>query len=168
MLEIWRDIPGYNGRYQVSNLGNVRTKDYNHTGVTKLMQFSENGRGYLQVCLTKNNKRRSVRIHRLVAECFIDNPDNLPAVNHIDENKHNNNVNNLEWCDNDYNSHYGTAIKRRSKAVQQILNNRVINQFDSISDAARKTGIDRGHIGDCCRQKAHYNTAGGYKWQYVN
>lgn len=142
-MEIWRDIPGYNGRYQISNFGRVRTKNYNHTGITKIMQLSENGRGYLQVCLTKDNKKRSIKIHRLVAECFINNPDNLPVVNHKDENKQNNHVNNLEWCDNNYNTHYGTAIKRRSKSVKQMLNNRVINTFDSISDAARITGIDR-------------------------
>ncbi|MBR6503165.1 MAG: HNH endonuclease [Clostridia bacterium] len=167
-VEIWRDIPGYNGRYQVSNCGNVRTNDYNHTGITKLLSMHDNGRGYLIVSLTKNNKGKKFKVHRLVAECFIDNPDNLPVVNHKDENKQNNHVNNLEWCTNDYNTHYGTAIKRRGKPVKQMLNGLIINQFDSASDAQRKTGINRKHIVECCKQKPHCHTAGGYKWQYAS
>lgn len=115
--EIWKDIEGYEGIYQVSNLGNVRVLDRivnsaikNNDKVKRKGQILKqyNKRGYLQVTLTVSNKRKYFNVHRLVAQAFIPNPNNLPQVNHRDENPKNNCVNNLEWCSAKYNANYGT------------------------------------------------------------
>ena len=121
MKEIWKDIPDFEGLYQVSNLGNVKTLDkYVGTGIKHnskvkrkekiLKQY--NKRGYLQVSLSKNNKRYYFNVHRLVVQAFIPNLDNLPQVNHKDENPMNNCIENLEWCTAKYNCNYGTRNKR--------------------------------------------------------
>ena len=115
--EIWKDIPNYEGLYQVSNIGNVRTLDKyvnssikNNDKVKRKSQILKqyNKRGYLQVTLTVNNKRHYFGVHRLVAQAFIPNPNNFPQVNHKDENPLNNNVKNLEWCTAKYNCNYGS------------------------------------------------------------
>lgn len=121
MKEIWKDIPDFEGLYQVSNLGNVKTLDkYVGTGIKhnskvkrkeKLLK-QYNKRGYLQVSLSKNHKRYYFSVHRLVAQAFIPNPDNLLQVNHKDENPMNNCIENLEWCTAKYNCNYGTRNKR--------------------------------------------------------
>lgn len=115
MEEIWKDIEGYEGKYQVSNLGRVRSLNYNHTGEIKLLKQYTNKKGYKQVELSKNGKGKNYLVHRLVTIAFIPNPNNLPIINHKDENPSNNNVNNLEWCTYEYNVNYGTAIKRGSE-----------------------------------------------------
>ena len=111
MNEIWKDIKGYEGKYQVSNLGRVKslqrwsgTKYYDREKILSSCINKHNG--YAYVYLMKNNKAKNVRVHRLVAEAFIDNPNNFPEVNHIDCNRANNNVNNLEWCTRSYNIKY--------------------------------------------------------------
>lgn len=120
MTEIWKDIVGYEGLYQVSNLGNVkRLKGYKGRGKgyiveEHLIQPSINSRGYQNVVLCKNGKTKTFSMHRLVAIAFLDNSDNLPQVNHKDENKLNNCVDNLEWCDSKYNNNYGTRNKKCS------------------------------------------------------
>lgn len=108
MEEIWRDIPGYEGLYEVSSYGSVRNLV---TG--KLIKSSLKKDGYSRVCLSKNGLRKCMNIHRLVAQAFIPNPDCFPQVNHKDENKANNRVDNLEWCTSKYNVNYGSAQKRR-------------------------------------------------------
>ena len=110
-MEEWRDIEGFDG-YQVSNEGRVRNCKRN----TILKPLSD-GRGYLQIHLWKNGKSTNKRIHRLVAQAFLENPQNLPEVNHKDENKSSNIVENLEWCDRKYNMNYGTAIQRQSEKL---------------------------------------------------
>ena len=120
MTEIWKDIVGYEGLYQVSNLGNVkRLKGYKGRGKgyiveEHLIQPSINSRGYQNVILCKNGKTKTFSMHRLVAIAFLDNSDNLPEVNHKDEDKTNNCVDNLEWCDRVYNNNYGTRNKKCS------------------------------------------------------
>lgn len=120
MTEIWKDIVGYEGLYQVSNLGNVkRLKGYKGRGKgyiveEHLIQPSINSRGYQNVILCKNGKTKTFAMHRLVAIAFLDNSDNLPQVNHKDEDKTNNCVDNLEWCDSKYNNNYGTRNKKCS------------------------------------------------------
>lgn len=117
MQEIWKDIPGFENIYQVSNIGNVKTLDkYVNSSIknnnkvkrkTKILkQYNKNG--YLQVSLSKENKRYYFGVHRLVAMAFLPNTNNLPQVNHKDENKLNNKVDNLEWCSAKYNCNYGT------------------------------------------------------------
>ena len=115
MKEMWKDIPGYEGKYQVSNTGEVKSLNYNGSGKTKLLKQSTIKYGYKRVGLCKNNKQKYYLVHRLVAITFIPNPNDLLVVNHKDENPSNNNVNNLEWCTQKYNVNYGTAIKRSSE-----------------------------------------------------
>ena len=105
MNEIWKDIVGYEGLYQVSNLGNV--KRINFFKKERFVIPCSKGSGYLYVSLSKNNKQKNFYIHRLVATAFIENPDNLPVINHKDENRSNNIVDNLEWCTQKYNCNYG-------------------------------------------------------------
>lgn len=116
MNEIWKDILGYEGKYQVSNLGDVRSLNYNHTGEIKLLKQGTNKKGYKLVNLSKNGKGKHYLVHRLVAMTFIPNPDDLPQINHKDENPSNNNVKNLEWCDAKYNINYGTRNERTSES----------------------------------------------------
>ena len=177
--EIWRPIKGYEGLYEVSSYGNVRSVDRivicsdGRNGLWKgrMMKPKKDIGGYLICSLWKNSKGKSFRVHRLVAQAFIQNPDNLPQVNHKDENKYNNHVENLEWCDGKYNVNYGTCIQRRaekySKPVLQLdkETNKVIAQYLSAIDAKRKLNIHQDSISKCCR--GINKTAGGYKWKYA-
>lgn len=110
MEEIWKPVVGYEGLYEVSSYGRVRR-------VNKDLLKLQNVKGYNQVCLYKNGISTGLRVHRLVAQAFLPNPDNLPQVNHKDEDKTNNNVDNLEWCDNKYNNNYGTKIERHKQTM---------------------------------------------------
>ena len=103
MEELFRDVAGYEGLYQVSNLGNVKSLNYLNTGQVRILKQRKHTDGYLQINLWKEGKMKTHYVHRLVAQAFIENPDNLPEVNHIDENKQNNRVDNLEWCEHTYN-----------------------------------------------------------------
>ena len=103
-IEIWKDVKGYESLYQVSNLGRIRSIK---NGI-KIKKQYERPNGYMQVCLCQNGKITTYKTHRLVAEAFIPNINNLPEVNHKDENKINNCVDNLEWCTSSYNKNYGT------------------------------------------------------------
>ena len=116
MEEIWKDISNYEGKYEVSNLGRVRSLSYNGTGEIKFLKQSTNKRGYKRVGLCKNGKMKNCYVHRLVAITFIPNPNNHKEVNHKDENPANNNVNNLEWCTSEYNNNYGTRNKRAGES----------------------------------------------------
>ena len=160
-MEIWKDIKGYEEKYQISNLSRVKSLNYNNTKESKLLHQSLIN-NYYSVCLWKQGKGKQYRIHRLVAIHFIDNPDNLPEVNHKDENKLNNCVDNLEWCNSKYNCNYGMRNKKLSKPVQCIETGIV---YPSILDAGKQTGINHTHLGDAARGKR--KTAGGYHWRYV-
>lgn len=116
MEEIWKDIINYEGKYEVSNLGRVRSLSYNGTGEIKLLKQGTDKKGYKRVGLCKNGKTKHYYVHRLVAITFIPNPDDLSIVNHKDENPANNNVNNLEWCTSEYNNNYGTRNERASES----------------------------------------------------
>ena len=112
--EIWKDIIGYEGLYQVSSLGRVRSLDrfYYRLHKGKVLSPTKDRYGYLTVTLNCNGKSKTIKIHRLVAQAFIENPDNLPQVNHKDEVKSNNCVDNLEWCSAKYNNNFGTRQER--------------------------------------------------------
>ena len=116
MIEEWRPVVGYEGLYEVSNTGQVRSLDrydsMNRFLRGRILRLFTDGLGYLRAQLYSNSKRKSFLVHRLVAQAFILNPDNLPQVNHRDENPSNDNVDNLEWCDGKYNVNYGTRIDR--------------------------------------------------------
>ena len=161
MEEIWRDIKGFEGKYMVSNLGRVKSLNYNKTGKEKIMKGVPDGYGYFQLSLCKEGKVKNCRINRLVAQAFIPNPDNLPEVNHKDKIRTNNRVDNLEWCTTQYNVEYSKA-----KAVIGI--NKVsglILEFPSANEAKRQTGINQSNIIQCC--KGRRNSAGGFYWHYV-
>lgn len=160
MSEIWKEIKGYEGLYQVSNLGRVRSLRYN-----KILKPCVSKTGYEYVLLVdRNSHNKNHRLHRLVAMTFLPNPENLPQVNHKDENKLNNCADNLEWCTAGYNTSYGTGIRRRVVSVSKpcvCLETGVV--YSSASEASRQTGIMC--VVDCCRGKHH--TAGGYHWEYI-
>ena len=177
--EIWKDIPGYMGLYQVSNFGRikglsriVKNKDSQMVVESKIKNPQLNKTNdRLIISLSKDGIKRTYFIHRLVALAFIPNPNNLPQINHKDENPKNNNVENLEWCTAYYNTHYGNCIRKRakskSKAIYQIdrIKHKIINQFDSLTQAQEITGIDKRLISRVLCGKNQ--TAGGYIWELV-
>lgn len=186
--EEWRDIPGYEGLYQVSNLGRVKSlgrviwqewKDGTHgrwyTFPEKILKLKVDTNGYLSVGLHKlDNSRKRFRIHRLVATSFIENKDNLPQINHKDENPHNNAVGNLEWCDVKYNLSYGGRVRKyrksRGRKVQRLdLNDNYIDTWDSMCYAAESV------YGSINKEKDIRNNCLGkvsrvlnYKWRFDN
>ena len=166
MNEEWRDIEGYEGLYQVSNLGRVKSLNYRGCkGNTSILKPRLTKKGYETINLCKDGKVKNVKIHRLVARTFIPNPNNYSQVNHKDENKTNNNVKNLEWCTNKYNLNYGTRNKRAAKTMgKKIVCVATGEIFNGIREASRKYNIDRSDISKCCQGKR--KTAGGYKWEY--
>ena len=174
MSEIWKPIRDYEGLYEVSNLGNVRSLKRNTTN-GKVLKQGGRPNGYLIVTLCKNNKHKTRTIHRLVAEAFIANPNSLPEVNHNDGNKKNNCIDNLEWVTKEENTQHAinTGLRKvifnnplRSKMVNQYsLNGTLLHTYPSTGEAERQTGIRHGNIVKCCNGQTP--TAGGYKWEYA-
>lgn len=184
--EIWKDILGYEGFYQVSNLGRVRSVDRIVKGSfgsqhkkSIILAPAINTAGYYSVALTRNAKGKTFRVHRLVAEAFIPNPGNYPIINHKDENKLNNNVNNLEWCTYSYNTVYNNSMARRQnaknknhsygcekKVYQYDINGHLIKIWKSLMEVSRELHIPWGNIANCCRGGKYRHTAYGYKWSY--
>lgn len=176
MQEIWKDIAGYEGLYQVSNLGNVRSLERYNVNVgeyqqrTRLLKQVSDKRGYKTVTLIKRKNRKTTTVHRLVAGAFLPNPDNLPQVNHKDENKKNNTVQNLEWCENNYNYNYGTRVERVTKKLQKPIlqfdeHGKLLNEFDGLRAAQRALNLtSSSSISECCNGKRQ--TAYGYIWKY--
>lgn len=160
IVEVYKDIEGYEGLYQVSNLGNVKSF---HTGKEKILKPNKNTDNYLQVDLYKQGKRKQHLVHRLVGKAFIDNPNNYEQINHRDENPLNNNVSNLEYCDCKYNNNYGTRIEKISKQVLCVETGVV---YASTNEVERRLGFAHSHISKCCNGKR--KTCGGYRWQYVS
>lgn len=155
MTEIWKDIPGYEGLYQVSNLGQVRSLNYNHTGHPGILSQGNNGDGYKHVILYKNNSHKKGKVHRLVALAFLENPNNLPFINHKDENKGNNRVDNLEWCSRKYNVNYGTAIQRKKEHSYIPVNcydkrGKLIKSYKSIKQTEEDGFYSQGVV-MCCK-----------------
>lgn len=199
--EEWRDVIGYEGLYQISSLGRVkrlplgkqRPHRLTHNNI-RIPKIRKNG--YCAVNLSKNNKVKWYNIHRLVAIAFIANPNGLPQVNHIDENKQNNRVSNLGWCTQSQNNLHGTARYRQNltrhnndptkaswqrglstrrknnrlnaeKPVKQIsTDGEIIATYKSISEAARITNSQLSSISCCCRGKR--KTANGFMWEFCN
>lgn len=171
--EIWKDIPGYEGRYQASNLGRIRSLlDYHGRAQFLVLSQQLNTNGYYFVLLYKNNSRRFVAVHRLVCAAFHKNPNNYPCVNHRDENRYNNRADNLEWCTQKYNSNYGTRNKRISEkankkpVIQISYNGTIISYYQTISNAAKASGSTKGTIWGCCNGR--YKESAGYLWFYAD
>ena len=166
-MEVWKDIQGYNGNYQVSDCGHVRSMSFHRTGETKVLKINKHRNGYFSVLLFDNGKRKRLYIHRLVAEAFIPNPFNFPQVNHKDEDKSNNHVDNLEWCTAMYNSRYGTGNKRKaealSKAVNQYtLDGTFVKTWDSVKEVKR-AGFS--NVRRCIKGITHQ--CKGYVWRFA-
>lgn len=161
MKEIWKEIKGYEG-YEVSNTGKVRGKNVNE------LKPRSNGNYYF-ITLSNNGDKRNFYIHRLVAIAFLPNPDCLPQVNHKDENTYNNSVDNLEWCTNQYNQHYSKTYLKgaeasKKKVLQYDMNNNLIKEWNSQSEAARALNIRQNKISDvCCGVNRSYK---GYIWRF--
>lgn len=161
-IEEFRDVVGYEDLYEVSNEGRIRNKN---TG--RILKPNKIHNGYLQVSLCKDGERKPALVHRLVAQAFLPNPNHYPQVNHKDEDKTNNSVDNLEYCTIQYNINY--SIHKRSKPVNQYaLDGRLLNTYKSIKEAAEKTGIDNTDICYCCRNKRGRISAGNFIWKYVS
>ena len=161
MIEIWKSIEGYEGIYEISSLGRVKSLSREKimpNGTIcftkeKILKQNRNINGYISISLYKNNKCHAFRIHRLVAKAFIENPNKFSEVNHKDENKENNKYINLEWCDKTYNNNYGTKKQRqidtRSKTIYQYdINGYLIREWNNISEASNK-GYSRECIYKC-------------------
>lgn len=168
MKEIWKDIPEYEGLYQASNLGRIKTL---HPGKNKIKNNIKNFRkchdGYLRVNLYKNGQIKSPFVHKIIALTFIPNPNNYLCVNHKDENKTNNNVKNLEWCSKKYNNIYSITSRRKhiGNILQYDKNNNFIKKWESVSEASNELNIYRNAIVRCCNNTQ--KTAGGYVWRYA-
>ena len=188
MEEIWKNIEGY-PNYQVSNMGRVKrlsTGYYRRT--EKILKPQLQNNGYLHIKLSQKDKTKCILVHRLIAQVFIPNPNNLPQVNHINEDKTDNRVENLEWCDRKYNINYGNGISKRvktnkengtykkigeinyknfSKSILQFSkDNSFIRRWDCIMDVQRELGYDNKQICSCLKNRQ--KTAKGFKWVYAD
>ena len=193
--EYWKDIPGYEGLYQVSNTGKVKSLNYRCTGKEKIISQRIRGKGYLAVTLCKNKIVKHYFVHRLVSTAFLPNPYNLPQVNHKDENKQNNFVwvnedgsvdfekSNLEWCTDEYNKNYGTLPDRRKgrtcvgrgrksgcgswskKIYQYTPGGDFIKEWNSSKEIQSELGFYHKSISKCCL--GVYKQSHGYKWSYT-
>ena len=163
--EEWKPIPGYDGKYEVSSYGRVKSYKYNSDG--RILSPGNNGSGYYFVYLCKDGKAKQRTIHRLVAEAFIPNPSNFLEINHKDEDKGNNHVTNLEWCSRGYNLAYGTRLERISKPVVQLdKNGNFLAEYSSTHEASRVTSIAQSNICKCCKHKPGHSSAGGFIFLY--
>ena len=161
--EEWRPVKGYEGLYEVSNFGRVKSLNYNHTGKEKILKPFKRKDGYLQVILCRNGKGKMFSVHRLVASAFLPNPNNLPQVNHKDEVKTNNCVSNLEFCDCKYNINYGShnervaAAQRNNPARSKVVEASKFSDFRTIefrfasTREADRNGFNHGNVSTCCR-----------------
>lgn len=168
MEEIWKDIEGFEGLYQVSNFGRIKRVT---TG--RILKGDKNNDGYLRVKLYKNNTKSNKSIHRLVAEAFIPNPENKPQVNHVNEDKTNNSLDNLEWMTAKENINHGTRNKRVSKAISKSnsipiiatnIKNGESTEFYGISECGRQLGLHQQNISKVLAGTRRHT--GGYTFKY--
>ena len=193
MEEIWRDIPEFEGYYEISNLGRVKTKARN---IKKFLKYNYHNQpikeriikqrltqGYPSVSLWKDRKLYNKTLHRLLAKAFIPNPNNYPVVNHIDGNKLNNSLDNLEWCTHQHNTNEAYRLglnniskkqieqirklgyKSGKKVAQMDLEGNIIKIYNSGRQASLELGISQGNISLCCNGKKEKTN--GYKWKYI-
>ena len=170
--EIWKDIPKYEGLYQVSNLGNVKSLNYNNEKYAKLLIPQKHKNNYLFV----NLKGKIYSVHRLVAITFIENNKHYNSINHKDGNKQNNCVENLEWCSYSYNLKHayknGLKVANNNHLKKEILqfdkNHNFIKKWESTKRIEKELGISHSNISSCCKKRKHYNSAKGFIWEYAN
>lgn len=170
MQEVWKDIKGYEGKYQVSNFGRVKSlpkkkgKGIGYMTDTKILQPSVNHYGYCVVNLCENCVYRLKQVHRLVAEAFIQNSDNKEQVNHINGNKTDNRVENLEWCTNGENQTHRHKVLKQKPYGKPVICIETNKEYTSAFVAGREENIDSSCITACCRGRR--KSAGGYHWRY--
>lgn len=193
MTEIWEDIPGYEGLYQVSNHGRVKClpkvwfsgmgNNIKRSLPERIKGVRSTGNGYNQTTLHKDGVAINYTIHRLVAQSFIPNPDNKPQINHKDGNKKNNHVSNLEWCTSAENVNHswdmglskvypgfgqnngGANNGNAKKVIQMDVNGKIIKEWGYVEQAASELGFGAHNISACaCNRQI---TAHGYKWKYA-
>lgn len=174
MEEIWKDVVGYEGLYQVSNKGRVKSLSRhrevgwaNYISKERIIKPATHRQGYKYVCLHKNGNKKIFKIHRLVAIAFIPNPNGFNCINHKDENPSNNNLENLEWCNHSYNNRYGMRCEKFRKSMGKVVlqftkNGDFLKEWICMRVAQRETGIR--NIDVVCRGER--KTAGGYIWKY--
>lgn len=178
-MEIWKDITNFEGLYQASSIGNIRSlpkkhnlkNGYNYMQKEKILKPYKNKNGYLQITLNKNGKKLKKQIHWLVATTFIDNPNNYKETNHKDENPLNNEVSNLEWCTHKYNCNYGNRNEKihksqRMKINQYDLDDNFIKTWNSQLDIQNELNIPQANISAVIR--GLYKQTHGYKWEVAN
>lgn len=173
--EIWEPISGYEGLYEVSNLGNVRSVDrvvissrqVNRRLKGKLLSPSINNRGYQYVNLVKGGRSKSVTIHKLVALAFIPNPKDKPCIDHINAIRTDNRSENLRWCSHRENQNFPIATSKRkvTRVNMYTKKGEFVKQFKSITDAEREIGVSHSNI--CASCAGRRNEAGGFKWEYA-
>ncbi len=186
VMEKWKDIEGYEGLYEVSNLGRVRSLPKKTRSGVRILTPGITYSGYLYVVLCKNGKTKTFSVHRLVAKAFLPNPDNLPCINHKSEIKSQNYVwvnedgsidpekSSLEWCNVAYNNNYGTHNHKISAKMtngklstpvkQMNLDGTLVTIWPSINEAQRN-GFDTSGVWGCCNGK--YSKYKGFKWAYL-
>ena len=172
MKEIWKPIQNYEDIYEISNLGRIRSLDrltqHGHKIKGKYKKFTKGNNGYLYVCLYKNGKRKNLLVHRLVITTFNGGSDNGLQVNHKNEIKTCNRLDNLEYMTPKENTNYGTGTERMAKTKRKpVICVETGIVYGGIRAAERATGIRNSSISAVCNKIPHYNTAGGYHWEYV-
>ena len=172
MVEVWKNIEGYEGKYMVSNLGNVKSMNYRGHGYEKILKPKENNCGRLWVELRGTKGIKHMLVHRLVGQAFIPNPYGLPQINHKDENPKNNAVENLEWCTGEENisaylaNHKGGRERTRLKPVNQIdSTGKIVRKWNCSRDIVSEMGVNQWSITQCCDGRR--KTAYGFRWQYA-
>ena len=189
-MEKWKEIPGYDGKYEISTLGNVRCINYKKTGVCKVMKMQLSKHNYYMITLRQGGKNVNRSIHRLVGITWIPNPNNLPEIDHINSDPSDNRVENLRWCTKEENLHNPKTLKKKREVchkpysrnplteekrrqislavskpvIQMSIFGKDIREFKSIIQAGKETKAHPSAINKCCRGKA--KSAGGYKWRY--
>lgn len=165
MTEIWKDVSGYEGLYQVSNHGRVKRLFKN--GKENVLSGKKDKDGYVEVILSVNQRKKFFRLHRLVADVFIPNPENKPQINHKDRNKQNNSADNLEWATGSENVFHTFVTGRRvykRPVLQYTRNMELVSSWGSIKEAGRALKIAEPNINACCHGR--FPTAGGFIWRY--
>ena len=168
LKEMWEDIVGFEGLYQISNQGRIKSLSRFNSKTERILSHYYNV-GYYHVRLYKLGVGKSYRLHRLIATHFISNLDNKPIVHHKNGNKLDNRISNLEWTTHKKNLQHAWEVglnKGNEKPVNQIKDGIIVATFKSASEASRLTKINRGSISNCCKKRIGFKTAGGYYWKY--